>query len=168
MYTHPSLPKFAADKQITDRKKITTMKNFRNMMLMALVAAAMVALPQDLQAQERKPKAQVEMRDRKEQRNHERARVMRDKDFSMMYKIVKKASFNDNRIDIIRVAAIGSYFSSRQCAELLSLISFNDDKLKALEVMAPRLVDDKDVDRILKQFSFNRDKDKAMKILMKR
>jgi hypothetical protein len=93
---------------------------------------------------------------------------MRDKDFSMMYKIVKKASFNDNRIDIIRVAAIGSYFSSKQCAELLSLISFNDDKLKALEVMAPRIVDDKDLDRILKQFSFNRDKDKAMKILMKR
>ena len=144
------------------------MKNFRNMMLMALVAAAMVALPQDLQAQERKPKAQVEMRDRREQRNPERARAMRDKDFLMMYKIVKKASFNDNRIDIIRVAAIGSYFSSKQCAELLSLISFNDDKLKALEVMAPRIVDDKDVDRILKQFSFNRDKDKAMKILMKR
>lgn len=137
-------------------------------MLMALVAAAMVALPQDLQAQERKPKAQVEMRDRREQRNSERVRAMRDKDFSMMYKIVKKASFNDNRIDIIRVAAIGSYFSSKQCAELLSLISFNDDKLKALEVMAPRIVDDKDVDRILKQFSFNRDKDKAMKILMKR
>ena len=105
MYTHLSLLKFAADKQITDRKKITTMKNFRNMMLMALVAAAMVALPQDLQAQERKPKAQVEMRDRREQRNPERARAMRDKDFSMMYKIVKKASFNDNRIDIIRVAA---------------------------------------------------------------
>lgn len=137
-------------------------------MLIALVAAAMVALPQDLQAQERKPKAQVEMRDRREQRNPKRARAMRDKDFSMMYKIVKKASFNDNRIDIIRVAAIGSYFSSKQCAELLSLISFNDDKLKALEVMAPRIVDDKDVDRILKQFSFNRDKDKAMKILMKR
>ena len=137
-------------------------------MLMALVAAAMVALPQDLQAQERKPKAQVEMRDRREQRNPERVRAMRDKDFLMMYKIVKKASFNNNRIDIIRVAAIGSYFSSKQCAELLSLISFNDDKLKALEVMAPRIVDDKDVDRILKQFSFNRDKDKAMKILMKR
>ena len=137
-------------------------------MLIALVAAAMVALPQELQAQERKPKAQVEMRDRREQRNSERVRAMRDKDFSMMYKIVKKASFNDNRIDIIRVAAIGSYFSSKQCAELLSLISFNDDKLKALEVMTPRIVDDKDVDRILKQFSFNRDKDKAMKILMKR
>ena len=144
------------------------MKNIRNMMLMALVAAAMVALPQELQAQERKPKAQVEMRDRREQRNPERVRAMRDKDFLMMYKIVKKASFNNNRIDIIRVAAIGSYFSSKQCAELLSLISFNDDKLKALEVMAPRIVDDKDVDRILKQFSFNRDKDKAMKILMKR
>ena len=142
------------------------MKNLRNIMLIALMAVVMVSLPQESQAQERRPKAQIEKREKKEQRNRERA--MRDKDFSMMYKIVKKYSFDDKKIDIIRVASIGSYFSSKQCAELLSLISFNDDKLKALEVMTPRIVDDKDVDRILKQFSFNRDKDKAMKILMKR
>ena len=144
------------------------MKNFKNMMLIALVAAAMVALPQESQAQERKPKAQIEKRERREQRKPERARAMRDKDFSTMHNIVKKASFNDNKIDIIRVAIIGSYFSSRQCAELLSLISFNNDKLKALEVMAPRLVDDKYFDKIMKQFQFKADKEKAMKILSKR
>ena len=125
----------------------------------------MVSLPQESQAQERRPKAQIEKREKKEQRNRERA--MRDKDFSMMYKIVKKYSFDDKKIDIIRVASIGSFFSSRQCAELLSLISFNDNRLEALEVMAPRIVDDKDFDRIMKQFSLS-NKDKVARILSRR
>lgn len=141
------------------------MKNFRNIMLIALMAVVMVSLPQESQAQERRPKAQIEKREKKEQRNRERA--MRDKDFSMMYKIVKKYSFDDKKIDIIRVASIGSYFSSRQCAELLSLISFNDNRLEALEVMAPRIVDDKDFDRIMKQFSLSY-KDKVVRILSRR
>lgn len=141
------------------------MKNFRNIMLIALMAIVMVSLPQESQAQERRPKAQIEKREKKEQRNRERA--MRDKDFSMMYKIVKKYSFDDKKIDIIRVASIGSYFSSRQCAELLSLISFNDNRLEALEVMAPRIVDDKDFDRIMKQFSLSY-KDKVSRILSRR
>lgn len=141
------------------------MKNFRNIMLIALMAVVMVSLPQESQAQERRPKAQIEKREKKEQRNRERA--MRDKDFSMMYKIVKKYSFDDKKIDIIRVASIGSYFSSRQCAELLSLISFNDNRLEALGVMAPRIVDDKDFDRIMKQFSLSY-KDKVARILSRR
>ena len=141
------------------------MKNFRNMMLIAFVAVAMVSLPQESQAQERRPKEQIEKREKKEQKNRERA--MRDKDFSMMYKIVKKSSFDDKKIDIIRVASIGSYFSSRQCAELLSLISFNDNRLEALEVMAPRIVDDKDFDRIMKLFSLSY-KDKVARILSRR
>ena len=140
------------------------MKNFRNIMLIALMAVVMVSLPQESQAQERRPKAQIEKREKKEQRNRER--TMRDKDFSMMYKIVKKNSFDDEKIDIIRVASIGSYFSSRQCAELLSLISFNDNRLEALEVMAPRIVD-KDFDRIMKQFSLSY-KDKVAWILSRR
>ena len=144
------------------------MKNFKNIMLIALMAAAMVALPQESQAQERKPKAQIEKRERREQRKPERVRAMRDKDFAMMYNIVKEASFNDNKIDIMRVASIGSYFNSKQCAKLLSLIPFNNDKLKALEVIAPRLVDNKDLDNIIKQFPFKADKEKAMKILSKR
>lgn len=141
------------------------MKNFRNIMLIALMAVVMVSLPQESQAQERRPKAQIEKREKKEQRNRERA--MRGKDFSMMYKIVKKYSFDYEKIDIISVASIGSYFSSRQCAELLSLISFNDNRLEALEVMAPRIVDDKDFDRIMKQFSLS-NRDKATKILSRR
>ena len=41
-------------------------------------------------------------------------------------------------------------------------------KLDALKVMAPRLVDVEDYDKIIKQFSFSSNREKAMNILMKR
>ena len=95
-------------------------------------------------------------------------RAMRDNDFSMVYRVVKNTSFDKNKIDIIRVACIGSNFSSNQCAKLLSLLSFDDNKLEALEVMAQNIVDDRDYNKIMKQFSFKSSREKAAKILMKR
>ncbi|MBQ5911799.1 MAG: DUF4476 domain-containing protein, partial [Bacteroidaceae bacterium] len=67
---------------------------------------------------------------------------------------------------VIKVACISSYFNSRQCAKLLSMISFDDAKLNALKVLAPRIID-KDVTEIVKQFSFTSSKDKALEILSK-
>ncbi|MBR5814281.1 MAG: DUF4476 domain-containing protein, partial [Bacteroidaceae bacterium] len=72
-----------------------------------------------------------------------------------------------DRIDIIRVACIGSNLSSNQCAKLLSLLSFDNNKLEALEVMAPRIVDNDYNDKILKQFSFSVNREKAARILRK-
>ena len=89
---------------------------------------------------------------------------MQDEDFSMMCKVVKDASFSDKMIGVIKVACISSYFNSKQCAKLLSMISFDDAKLKALKVLAPRMID-RDVTDIVKQFSFSSNKDKALEIL---
>ena len=93
---------------------------------------------------------------------------MQDEDFSMMCKVVKDASFSDKMIGVIKVACISSYFNSRQCAKLLSMISFDDAKQNALKVLAPRLIIDTDVTEvtdIVKQFSFSSKKDKALEIL---
>ena len=89
---------------------------------------------------------------------------MQDEDFSMMCKVVKDASFSDKMIGVIKVACISSYFNSKQCAKLLSMISFDDAKLKALKVLAPRMIG-RDVTNIVKQFSFSSNKDKALEIL---
>jgi hypothetical protein len=86
----------------------------------------------------------------------------------MMVGIVKDASFENKKLDVIRVACIGSYFSSRQCAQLLSLLSFDENKVKALEIIAPRMVDMNNVDDIVKKFSFSSSKDKAVSILKRR
>ena len=144
------------------------MENLKSLMIVAIMALSVSCLPASAAVPDKKPKEQMEYRDKKQMNKRgKQPRAMRDKDFDMMVGIVKKASFDDKKIDVIRVACIGSYFSSKQCARLLSLLSFDDDKVKALEVIAPRLADMNNIDAIVKKFSFSSSKDKAVSILQR-
>ena len=118
-----------------------------------------------MMASEQSP--QVERYPKKELRGEQRPRTMHRKDFKMMCDIVKDASFSDKKIGVIKVACISSYFDSKQCAKLLALFSFDNDKLEALKVLAPRIVD-VNPKEILKQFTFSSNKDKALDILSER
>lgn len=90
---------------------------------------------------------------------------MRKNDFKTLCEIVKKASFPDRQKDVVTVACMGSYFSSKQCETLLSLFSFQDSKLAVLEILSPRLLEQEELAGILKQFSFSSSKDEAIEIL---
>lgn len=70
---------------------------------------------------------------------------------------------------MIRVACIGNRFTAKQCADILSLFSFDSKKLDALKYLAPNLVDKnkKERDVILKQFTSKSNKDKAAALLSK-
>ena len=128
--------------------------------IIALVMLFTLAMP--MMASEQNP--QVEHRPKKEMRYERRPRAMHNKDFKMMCEVVDDASFHEKKIGVIKVACISSYFNSKQCAKLLSMISFDDAKLKALKVLAPRMIG-RDVTDIVKQFSFSSNKDKALEIL---
>ena len=131
----------------------------------AIIALVMLfALAMPMMASEQIP--QKERYPRKEMRYERKPRAMHHKDFKMMCEVVDDASFHEKKIGVIKVACISSYFNSRQCAKLLSMISFDDAKLNALKVLAPRIID-KDVTEIVKQFSFTSSKDKALEILSK-
>ena len=133
---------------------------------LAIVLIVLFALALPMMASEQNP--QVEHRPKKEMRYERRPRAMHNKDFKMMCEVVDEASFHEKKIGIIKVACISSYFNSKQCVKLLSMISFDDAKLKALKVLAPRLIIDTDVTEvtdIVKQFSFSSKKDKALEIL---
>ena len=130
--------------------------------VIALVMLFALAMP--MMASEQRP--QVERYPRKEMRYERKPRAMHHKDFKMMCEVVDDASFHEKKIGVIKVACISSYFNSKQCAKLLSMISFDDAKLNALKVLAPRIID-KDVTEIVKQFSFTSSKDKALEILSK-
>ena len=130
----------------------------------ALVTLFTLAMP--MMASVQNP--QVEHRPKKEMRHEHRLRAMHHKDFKMMCEVIDDASFHEKKIGIIKVACISSYFNSKQCAKLLSMISFDDAKIKALKVLAPRLIIDTDVTEvtdIVKQFSSSSNKDKALEIL---
>ena len=130
--------------------------------IIALVMLFTLAMPIMASGQ----RHEEEHHQRKEMRDKFRPKAMHHKDFKMMCEVIDDASFHEKKIGIIKVACISSYFNSRQCAKLLSMISFDDAKLNALKVLAPRIID-KDVTEIVKQFSFSSSKDKAMEILSK-
>ena len=106
----------------------------------------------------------MERRPKKEMRDECRPKAMRDKDFMMMCEVVDEASFTERKIGVIKVACISSYFTSEQCAKLLSMISFDTAKLEALRVLSPRVLNI-DARVIQEQFSFSSSKKEAMKIM---
>ena len=128
----------------------------------ALVMLFTLAIPMMASVQ----RQEMEHQHRKEMGHEHRPRVMHNKDFKMMCEVVDDASFHEKKIGVIKVACISSYFNSKQCAKLLSMIPFDDAKLKALKVLAPRMIG-RDVTDIVKQFTFSSNKDKALEILRK-
>ena len=106
----------------------------------------------------------MERRPKKEMRDEFRPKAMRDKDFVMMCEVVDEASFTERKIGVIKVACISSYFTSEQCAKLLSMISFDTAKLEALRVLSPRVLNI-NAREIQKQFAFSSSKEEAMKIM---
>ena len=97
---------------------------------------------------------------------HMRARAMDKSDFRFLCSLLKEESFDKDRVKMIRVACIGNYFTSKQCASMLSLMSFDSYRLEALEYLAPRILDKRACDVILGEFSFGSNKEKAEALLM--
>ena len=88
-----------------------------------------------------------------------------DASFTKLYNKVKKASFDDNKFDLIEVASLGCYYSCAQVVRIMKIFPFDDEQLKALKMMAPHIVDLQNTGLIYKVFSFDSEKDKAEEII---
>ena len=88
-----------------------------------------------------------------------------DASFNILYNKVKKASFDDNKFDLIEVASLGCYYSCAQVVRIMKIFPFDDEQLKALKMMAPHIVDLQNTGLIYKVFSFESEKDKAEEII---
>ena len=88
-----------------------------------------------------------------------------DASFSKLYNKVKKASFDDNKFDLIEVASLGCYYSCAQAVSMMNIFTFGDSKMKALKLMAPHIIDLQNASIIYQQFSFESEKQKVGEIL---
>ena len=82
-----------------------------------------------------------------------------------LYNKVKKASFDDNKFDLIEVASLGCYYSCAQTVSMMNIFTFGDSKMKALRLMAPHIIDLQNAIIIYQQFSFESEKQKVGEIL---
>ena len=80
---------------------------------------------------------------------------------------MKEATFDANKMALIDVAVLGCYFTCDQCAKLINMFSFSDKQLRALKMMAPRIVDPQNGYTIYQVFKFSSDKDEAARILQR-
>lgn len=92
---------------------------------------------------------------------------MSDNSFNILMSKVKGASFTDRKFDLIEVACLGCRLTCSQAVALMSEFSFADEKLKALQFVAPRLVDLQNASTIYNHFTFDSEKDKAAEIISK-
>lgn len=90
---------------------------------------------------------------------------MNEKDFQFLYNVIKKKSFDDDRLEILSVGVLDNYFTCQQCVRLMSLYRFDDDKLKIIRIMANHIVDLENHYDILMRLDFDSNKRKALNIL---
>ena len=88
-----------------------------------------------------------------------------DEAFARLYDKVRRASFDDNKFDLIEVASLGCYYSCAQAARMMKMFTFGDKQLRVLRIMAPHIVDPQNASDIYNVLSFDSEKKKAGEIM---
>lgn len=78
---------------------------------------------------------------------------------------VKGAAFEDERQTVLSTAARRNWFNCAQLGQIVDVISFADEKVAAVRVIAPKLVDRENSHEVLGKFTFDDDRAEAAKIL---
>lgn len=92
-------------------------------------------------------------------------RAMRPQDFENLYQKVKNETFKDDQMELLSVGIVNHYFTCRQTARLMSIFTWDDDKMKVLKMVSDRIVDRENGEEIVKTLDSLFKQDDAYKIL---
>lgn len=90
---------------------------------------------------------------------------MNDFEFNVLYTRIKNKPFKNDKLELVEVGSLDSRFSCRQCADIMLLFSFDDEKMAVLEFMAPHVVDRENAGIIMDNLSFSSSREKAASLL---
>ena len=91
--------------------------------------------------------------------------AMPDRLFRDFHRKVKSEMFKDDQLQLIQAGVEHKLFTCRQCAEMMSLFTFDDDKMQVLRLFAPRLVDKENYETIVREIDSMFTQDDAKKLL---
>jgi hypothetical protein len=87
-------------------------------------------------------------------------------DFNNLLASIKRENFDDTRVSTLKAACnFYPYFTSTQVSQLVSLISFEDDKLDCAQYLAPKVIDFQNLPLIKDVFKFASTKDEWLDFL---
>ena len=143
------------------------MKRILNVVVfMLLLAAAVPAVSQGRRDRRREPVKLCRKCEKIVARMQTQCLVISNEDFEKLSSYVESVNMDDDRGTLIKVAVMGNSFTSEQCAKLLSFFSFDSNRVEALKVLRPYVVELKNSKAIIDKFTFSSNKDEAMKILL--
>lgn len=88
--------------------------------------------------------------------------------FQELYQKVKDKTFKDERLKILREAARQSDFTCDEIVQLMKIFNFDDERLEALVILEPTIIDRENTDRIVDSMTFISGEEKAKNILNKK
>ena len=88
--------------------------------------------------------------------------------FQELYQKVKDKPFKDERLKILREAARQSDFTYDEIVQLMKIFNFDDERLEALVILEPTIIDRENTDRIVDSMTFISGEEKAKNILNKK
>lgn len=88
-----------------------------------------------------------------------------DETFNALVDSIEDQSFSADKIRTLQEGIGPQYVLVSHVERILPLFSFSADKLRALELMAPRIVDRQNNFKVYNLFTFSGDKEKARRIL---
>lgn len=83
--------------------------------------------------------------------------------FNQLVGAVRSASFDEDKVGVIKHAAGTNWFSSQQVAQLIAIISFDDDRIEGAVACWSRIVDPQNSFVIFKVLSFDDSREKLRK-----
>lgn len=93
------------------------------------------------------------------------AKGMYEPDFANLLTKIKNEPFKDDKFTLLKLSAENNAFSCRQCAKLMSLFPFDDEKLQVVRILAPQIADKENYKEIVGVLSFLSNKEKAQRLL---
>ncbi|WP_455672499.1 DUF4476 domain-containing protein [Phocaeicola sp.] len=84
---------------------------------------------------------------------HKGGRRISNDAFQTLYNKVKNKAFKEDRLEILATESGNYYFTCQQCARFMKLFTWDDDKMKVLEILAPRIADKRNEEVIIETFN---------------
>ncbi len=88
--------------------------------------------------------------------------------FENLVRQVEEESFSDDRLEILRTAALNNAFTVAQVARLMDLFDFGDDRVEVVRILYPRVVDPENAHELLSHVEFDDEKEAVRRIISSR
>lgn len=92
---------------------------------------------------------------------------MRDLDasFEEFYRALRREAFDSNKWERLREAVNYRYFTCRHCVRLIQLFTFDSDKTKVVEIVAPAIIDPENAYQVADEYTFSSDKERIVRLI---